>query len=255
MRLLRPDPHTLSGAYAVNAIDPAERERFERHLASCPSCAHEVAGLRETATRLALAVARVPPPEMKAAVLGTAAQTRQYPPLVAHPERGARHRSGRAAIPKIPRPRLAVAFAAVAAALVIALGITAGVQHGQLDQARAQQQAVAAVLSAPDARLVSARTSLGGTATMVVTARLDKMVFTAQGLPALASARVYQLWLLTPSGGAISSGFLPGAVGGRTAPVLSAGPPSGDRVAVTVEPAGGSRQPTTRPIVVLSIPS
>ena len=219
VRFLRPDLHALTGAYAVDALDAGERERFEQHLGRCPSCAQEVRGMQETATRLAIAVAAPPPAGLKAAVLTAAAQTRQHPPVVdarPGPEAllRARHRHGGARPRR--RFRLAVPVAALATAVVIALGIAVGVQQSRLDQARAQQHAITAVLSAPDARIVSGRTALGGHTTMVVAPSLDKMVFTAAGLPALADARVYQLWLLTPSGGAISNGLLPKA--GRDTP-------------------------------------
>jgi anti-sigma-K factor RskA len=258
MRLLRPDLHALTGAYAVDALDAAERERFEQHLSRCPSCAHEIAGMQETATRLAVAVAGPPPARLKAAVLTAAAQTRQHPPVLnAGPQPAAlgraRHRHGGARPRR--RFRLAVPVAALATAAAIALGVTVGVQQSRLDQAHAQQHEVTAVLSAPDARIVSGRTALGGHTTMVVAASLDKMVFTTAGLPALAHARVYELWLLTPAGGAIPNGLLPKASAGATAPVITAGPAHGDQVAVTVEPAGGSKQPTSKPIVVLSLPA
>jgi anti-sigma-K factor RskA len=258
VRLLRPDLHALTGAYAVDALDPVERGRFEQHLGRCASCEHEVRGMQETATRLAIAVAAPPPAGLKAAVLTAAARTRQHPPVLdpgpeAAAPAGARHRHGGARSRR--RFRLAVPVAAVAAAAAIALGVTVGVQQSRLDQVRSQQHAVTAVLSAPDARIVSGRTALGGHTTMVVAASQGKMVFTAAGLPALAHARVYQLWLLTPAGGAIPNGLLPPASGGATATVITAGPPPGDQVAVTVEPAGGSKQPTSKPIVVLALPA
>jgi anti-sigma-K factor RskA len=257
VRFLRPDVHTLTGAYAVDAVDAAERERFEQHLPHCQSCEHEVRGMQETATRLGLAVAAPPPAGLKAAVLTAAAQTRQHPPIVVpHPEPeapdAARHRHRGA---PARRFRLAVPLAALATAIVIALGVTVGVQQSRLGQARAQQHQITAVLSAPDAEIVSESTALGGNATMVVAASLDKMVFTAAGLPALAHAKVYQLWLLTPAGGAIPNGLLPKAGGGETSSLVAAGPPRGDQVAITVEPAGGTKQPTTKPIVVLSLPA
>jgi anti-sigma-K factor RskA len=257
VRLLRPDLHALTGAYAVDALDAAERERFEQHLSRCPSCAHEVRGMQETATRLAVAVAAPPPAGLKAAVLTAAAQTRQHPPVLdAGPAPAAlgraRHRHGGARPRR--RFRLAVPVAALATAAAIALGVTVGVQQSRLDRVQAQQHEVTAVLSAPDARIVSGRTALGGHTTMVVAASLDKMVFTAAGLPVLADARVYQLWLLTPAGAAIPNGLLPKA-SGAAATLVVAGPPHGDQVAVTVEPAGGTKQPTSKPIVVLSLPS
>ncbi|EGX56904.1 hypothetical protein SZN_25604, partial [Streptomyces zinciresistens K42] len=48
------DPHTLTGAYALNALPDEERLLFERHLARCESCAREVAGLAAAAAALGL---------------------------------------------------------------------------------------------------------------------------------------------------------------------------------------------------------
>ena len=79
-------------------------------------------------------------------------------------------------------------------------------------------------------------------------------MFTSAGLPVLASSKVYQLWLIGPSG-AISGGLLAQASQGRTAPVLASGLVPGDEVGVTVEPAGGTRQPTTKPIVLIKVAS
>ena len=46
MRWFRPRLHALAGLYAIDALEPpAERHRFERHLARCGSCASEVRGL------------------------------------------------------------------------------------------------------------------------------------------------------------------------------------------------------------------
>ena len=57
MALLRSGQHTLTGVYALDALDTdAEVARFERHLSRCDSCAGEVRGFRETAARLARAV-------------------------------------------------------------------------------------------------------------------------------------------------------------------------------------------------------
>jgi len=47
MRLLRQDLHTLTGAYALDALaDGSELTRFSRHLNRCQSCASEVRGFR-----------------------------------------------------------------------------------------------------------------------------------------------------------------------------------------------------------------
>ena len=53
MRTRRPEPHTLAGAYALDALTGTDRARFEWHLARCEQCAHEIGGLWEATARLA----------------------------------------------------------------------------------------------------------------------------------------------------------------------------------------------------------
>ncbi|MGA3153464.1 MAG: anti-sigma factor domain-containing protein [Streptosporangiaceae bacterium] len=243
MKLLSHDLHTLSGAYAVDALDPAEREKFERHMNRCQECSHEVRGLQATATGLAMSAAQVPPPELKRRVLTAAARTRQLPPVSEHRAVVQRRR---------PQwmPRLAVAVGAAGMAVVIALGITLARTQNELDSARAQQHALAAVLNSPGATMLSARTTLGGSATIVVSRQLREVIFTSEGLPALPGKKVYQLWLMAPHH-IVSAGLLPQPANGRMPPVLASGLLAGDKIGVTVEPAGGTAQPTTSPIVVI----
>jgi anti-sigma-K factor RskA len=246
VKLLRHDLHTLTGPYALDAVDDSERDRFEHHLHRCQPCSHEVRGLRETAARLGMAVAKAPPPGFRERVLTAAARTRQLPPVTdvrPLPQPRARW-----------MPRLAVGLAAAGMAVVIALGISLAVARRQLDDARAQQRAVAAVLNSPGAQILSRQTSLGGTATVVVSRSTQKMIFTTAGLPRLPRAKVYQLWLLGPPQ-TRSAGLLPLPSGSGTAPLLASGLAPGDSVGVTVEPAGGSAQPTTTPIVVIPVSS
>src|SRR6516164_6352910 len=115
MRLFRPDPHSLSGAYALDALDAgSERERFTRHLSRCPSCAAEVRGFREVATAMAFAAAAEPPPGLRDQVMAAVARTRQLPPEV---RTHARPRRTRSTAPWIPWLSGAVAAAAIAVAV------------------------------------------------------------------------------------------------------------------------------------------
>ena len=77
------DPHTLAGAYAMDAVPEPDRSRFERHLARCESCRQEVRGLREATAALAAATAVRPPAALRDTVLRAAGQTRQLPPAAA----------------------------------------------------------------------------------------------------------------------------------------------------------------------------
>uniref|UniRef100_UPI003FD82AE3 RskA family anti-sigma factor n=1 Tax=Nonomuraea rhizosphaerae TaxID=2665663 RepID=UPI003FD82AE3 len=69
--------HTLSGAYAVHALPDSDGALFEKHLRDCAACAAEVRRLRETAARLALAVAEPPPAELRGRVLAAVDRTPQ----------------------------------------------------------------------------------------------------------------------------------------------------------------------------------
>ena len=65
--------HALAGAYALDALAAADRDRFERHLPDCRSCPDEVRGFTATATALGIAVAVEPPPELRQRVLAVVA--------------------------------------------------------------------------------------------------------------------------------------------------------------------------------------
>jgi hypothetical protein len=249
MRFPRHDLHTLTGVYALDAVDGAERDLFEHHLRRCRPCGNEVRGLSDTATELAMAAAMPPPPSVKERVLAATAVTRQLPPVIDH------HRNQRA-FRRVPRPswtpRLAAAVAVVSLAVAVVLGAAGLRTRHELDSARAQDQAIAAVLAAPDAQIMSRATTDGGTATVVASRVEGKIVFTTAGLPRLPASKVYELWLMGPPR-IRRAGLLPAPTAGRTAPVLASGLITGDSVGVTVEPAGGTSQPTTSPIVVMSL--
>ena len=62
------DVHELTAAYALDALDADERERYEEHLASCEECREELAALGETAAALAWGVeSPEPPPALRGA--------------------------------------------------------------------------------------------------------------------------------------------------------------------------------------------
>ena len=97
-------------------------------------------------------------------------------------------------------------------------------------------------------------TTRGGTATVVVSRAQQKMIFTTAGLPPLPAAEVYELWLIGPPR-VRPAGLLPPPSAGKTAPLLASGLVAGDKVGVTVEPAGGTSMPTTTPILLISLPA
>jgi anti-sigma-K factor RskA len=71
------DPHDLTAAYALDALDPGEAEAYERHLSQCEECREKLAELNESAAALAFgAVAPAPPARLRGSILDAAAAER-----------------------------------------------------------------------------------------------------------------------------------------------------------------------------------
>ena len=208
--LRRTDPHTLAGAYALDALSPADRARFERHLATCPSCRQETQGLHEATAMLAAASVTPPPDALRARVLAAASRTRQGSPVTGPAPRAAR-----------PRRRWGLAAACAAAAAALAFGGLAYHDQQQLSQEQSRARAVAAVLGAPDAVMMTARAAPGGSATVVMSHHERVLVFTAARLPALPSARALR---------AVADGRRPGPGRRDAAPAARRGDRPGRRV-------------------------
>ena len=249
MRFFRHDLHSLSGAYALDALEAgSERDRFVRHLSRCPSCASEVRGFREVATAMAFAAAAEPPAELRGRVLAAAARTRQVPPEVST---HARSRRSRARVPWVPWLSGVVATASIVVAVLF--GFALAHTQDELNQVKAENQAISLLLSSPQAKLLTHEVTNGGVATVVLSADRHELAVVTSGLPALPSGKVYQLWLIGKPK-TVSAGLLPPAKDGRTPAVLATGVAKGDTLGLTVEPAGGSAQPTTTPILALPLP-
>jgi anti-sigma-K factor RskA len=263
----RAELHTLAGAYALNALPSRDRDHFERHLGACPACADEVRGLRETAARLAAATAAAPPARLREQVLAEVTRTRQFPPATPVAGRarwaairrrtaasagsgGGRGRGkGEAAGGRGIRP-LAVATAAVFLIAAVVFGSMALTAQHKLNQAQTRDHMLAAVLTAPDAKMMTAQVSGGGTATIVMSHEAGVLAFSSAGLPRLPSREAYELWLTGPPG-TRSAAMLPKPAHGMTSPVIATGLRSGDKVELTVEPTGGAPHPTAKPILLM----
>jgi anti-sigma-K factor RskA len=235
-----PDVHTSTGAYAADALPPAEREEVEQHLAVCPACAQEVIELRAALTRLAEAAAEPPPPALRERVLAEVRRTHQLPPLVDPDGRRARGRAWWTGAP------LQIAAAALLIAVVV-LGVLLVHRQHQLDDQRHLVAEITSVLNDPGRRVTTADVTSGGRGTLVVSD--GQAVFLASDLPEVAADRTYQLWVISP-GHARSAGLL-GRGHSAQQLVPTVGP--GDSLGLTVEPAGGSPQPTSAPLVAIPV--
>jgi anti-sigma-K factor RskA len=268
MRLPRRDMHALSGAYALDAVGEAERKRFERHLARCASCQREIRELQEAASRFAVAVSARPPAGMRTRVLDAVASDGTRSSEAREP--GARPREAwepgarpREAWEPGARPRrawesdwawgVAIPLTAACLALAVVFGVLFAITQDRLNSSRTQEDAIADVLSAPGVRIISRPTSIGGVVTLEVASAMRELVISTDDMPGLPASEAYQVWVLEPGGKAASDGLLTRIPDHRTAPVLAAGLVRGDKMGLTVEPAGGTAKPTTRSIVDIPV--
>lgn len=204
----------LLGAFALDAVDPDERERIELHLLECPRCRAEVSEHREVAALLSQSGAQAPDGvwDRIVAELSPAAPPMRLH-LSAHPDRangsdpaGSQNEAGaevrsldeaRSARAARQPGRAATVVAAIAAAIVLVLGLVAVGQSQRLDRFetaladpsldRLANQAVA------DSPVKVDMTGDAGRAEAVV--RDDGQGYLIMdAFPAAPEGEVYQLW-------------------------------------------------------------
>jgi anti-sigma-K factor RskA len=260
MRRDRAELHSLAGAYALDAVSDADHTRFERHLSGCEQCRQEVRGFHEAAARIGASAAVRPRAELRDQAMRAASRTRQLPPRIAgaDPAGWGRHAAAGRGHPVPARRggpwlvRGVTGLATAVVAVAVAMSALAAVTQHRLSQELASRHEIAAVLSAPDVIMLTARVTNGGQAHVLESRHMHAIVITAAGLPALPAARGYELWLMGPAG-TRPAGMLPRPKAGMTAPMVVSGLARGDQLGVTVEPAAGTARPSTPVILDLNL--
>ncbi|AXT86978.1 hypothetical protein C6I20_16100 [Aeromicrobium sp. A1-2] len=230
------DLHAFAGAYALDSLNDRDRARFEGHLEACESCRAEMAGFFATTVRLAEVTAISPPDAMRARVLAATRSTSQIRPVVAELDR---HRRLRRVLPRF------------VVAAVFALGaVSAGgfaIERGNARDSMVASESISSVLAAPDASTKARAFSGGGNVRLVSSSARDVAVIVANDLPALKKGSVYQVWMIQGPDARSQGTF---ATGGT---MIMRDLKAADHVAVTVEPRGGSLEPTTAAVISLAI--
>jgi anti-sigma-K factor RskA len=210
----------LAAPYALDAISETERIAIDRQIATAPAAVaaafgDEVRAVRETMALVSAATAADPPPRLRAAVLAAA---RTHDPR---------------------RLRLRTLVLAAAAAIVVGLAaFGAGVALRPSPAPTTAEQ----IMAAPDARTVSGPIA-GGTATVTFSRAKNAGVLSMKNVPPPAQGTVYQMWLVNDKGPQSAGMMGPAAVTPSTTHVLS-DLGNSSVLAFTVEPGGGSPQPT-----------
>lgn len=229
--------HTLAGAYALDALDDLERARFEAHLDGCSACTEEVASFQDT-TALLGSIEEVPvSAEFRSRVLEDIPHVRQVGPVTARVRGFA--------------PRVVSVAAAVLAVAVLSLSVvTAGLRSriGELET----YEDIAAILQAEDAVTLTEEVD-GARLQVVASPGSGAGAILANGMSEAPTGHAYQLWLLTEDDHALAAGFLKVGADGHGEHIMRGDMDGVVAVGITVEPEGGSEQPTTEPIAVLSL--
>jgi len=268
----------LSGAYALNALDPAEKEAFEAFVAESPETRYEVTELLDTAVVLGLAVDPIQPSaDLRASLMAKITQTPQFGPLTPAVPVVVRETVTEAPVTQMPiaepdavtaasfsddtaagrkagarwftRPAAVLASMAAAVALIAGgVVVSNGVTQNQFNQAQAD--GLAQVMGAADKQQVTADVAGGGTATIAWSNEQESSVVMVDGVAALPSDKVYELWYIDGNGARPAGTF--SVDSDSEWRVLDGKMKTGDQIGVTVEPAGGSDTPTTDPIVAVA---
>ncbi|MET0716460.1 MAG: anti-sigma factor [Mycetocola sp.] len=149
-----------------------------------------------------------------------------------------------------------LAAVTAAAALVVVLlgvnGVTSAFNNGN---GLPEALQLAHINAQPDAqretvRLTNINDDKRVVATLVWSGELGQSALVVDGLASLSDEQIYELWYIGEDG-ATPAGTFNTTGTGDSWRILEGAMEAGDAVGVTVEPAGGSEQPTTDPLIVV----
>jgi anti-sigma-K factor RskA len=207
-------------AYVLDALEPSEAEELERHLETCDACKAELHWLRPAADLLPESVQRLDsPPELRERVM---AEVRGDAERRAPARAGGRWRNA------VLRPAVGLA-----GAVVIAAG-------------------VGGYLIAGDDGGESTVTTTQGAITASLVRNGDSGTLQLSGLGQLPAGRVYQAWV-QQDGRLEPSSLFAARADGTASAAIPEHLDGAEQVMVTAEPKGGSRHPTSRPLVSVRI--
>ncbi|MBF6177813.1 anti-sigma factor [Nocardia otitidiscaviarum] len=235
------DPHDtdlleLAYPYALDALTEGERGAVEHALDTADPAVAEgfrdmVRDIRETVAAMTV-VDAIPAPAHLEGALQRALDT------------------GAPRLTMLRRARRRSLWWVAAAVMLVAISITAG---AALLRAPAPDHGITAqqIRTQADARITTLPVTGGGTATVSASAELDAAAVSFAAVAAAPTGHTYQLWLL-PADGRPRSAAVLDALPAEADPVVVP-LDSAEGLALSVEPAGGSPQPSTEPVVAVPL--
>ena len=249
------ETHLLSGAYALDALTPQEARAVEIAMRDSEELRGEVVGLVDTAVALGLALQPVaPPPAMRASLLAAIEDVPQLPAEQAvEPEPVAAPAQPLLAVGSHLAPRRRRRLMRRPAVLLAAAGLAVLLFGGGVLVQRAMiepQLEYSRVVAAADAETATHELRGGGVMTVAWSKSEGATAVSLKGVT-VPSGKVLQLWNVRD--GAVSSAGLYEPDQDAQGELIHRLPAPGEQLAVSVEPAGGSKQPTTLPLVSLPL--
>ena len=234
----------LKDAYVLGALPEEERLEFEEYLLAHPDLQAEMEELSTVAGLLAISVPeQEPSPDLRRRIMDTVEAEAVQP-------RTGQRRSWLSRLWEAVGPR----DLALAAAAVLAIGLFS---WGMLLQGEVRdlQGRVQSLQSQPQAQSQGPQMiALGGAGTeqgikaQLLTLEGDRAVLVAENMPPAPEGKTYQIWVIKGDTPKPSGLFDPQKA--SIAAVVENPVEGADAVAVTVEPEGGSKKPTTDPMLV-----
>ena len=240
----------LKDAYVLDALPEEERRSFEEFLAAHPERQAEIDELRAVAGLLAFSPEEhEPTPELRERIME-----------VVEAEAAPRRERRGSVLARLGGYIGARGLAFGAAALLI-IGLLSWnlLLQGQVDDLEGQVQNSQSQVDDLQAQVRDAQAQqtqtvqLSGTwanqgaEAEVASISKDRIVLVADNLPSVPEGQTCQIWVIKGDVPESSGLFQPGST--ETAAPITTPIKKGDTVAVTVEPAGGSEQPTTDPVL------
>jgi anti-sigma-K factor RskA len=217
---------------ALYALSTDEEEQVALHVAECERCRRRLREAEALAASLAYAVPSTdPPPDLRDRVLASVEPVVDAAPAPAEPASGTVTAAPRRQRPRFAWwPRLSAVVVPALGVAVVALAIWGVSQQNRVSslESSLQHAQVTRVGS-----LGSAVTKAGGKTTLFASIR------------SAPAGKTYEAWVMRGKV-AIPAGIFAG--GGTLQLTLTHAARPGDVIAITVEPAGGTKQPTTTPI-------
>jgi anti-sigma-K factor RskA len=240
----------LKDAYVLDALPQEERRSFEEYLAAHPERRAEIDELGAVAGLLAFAPhEQEPSPELRSRVMD-----------VVEAEAALR-RDGRESVFARFVQYVEVRGLALGAAALLVIGLLSWnvLLQNQVKDLQGEVQSAQGQVNDLQAKVRDAKTQqtqtiqLSGTWASqgadaeVASISEDRIILVAHNLPSVPEGQTCQIWVIKGDVPEPSGLFQPS--GDEMAAPITTPVKQGDTIAVTVEPAGGSEQPTSDPVL------